>query len=80
MRLTGLVIRLHRDTPTGPGDITVRGFIEGFDSAARSLRLELDEVTYRQAFLSLVNLIPERLPYDSVRQRLLARPHLENVS
>jgi hypothetical protein len=47
--LTGLVVRLHRDSPMGAGEVTARGYIDGLDSGPRSLRLELDEVTYRQA-------------------------------
>jgi hypothetical protein len=49
IRLTGLVTKLHRDRAAGPGEVTVRGLIEDYDSGPRSLRSELDERTYREA-------------------------------
>lgn len=47
--LTGLVIKLHRETASGPGEITIRGYVEGLDSGTRTVRLDLDERTYREA-------------------------------
>lgn len=49
VRVTGLVIRLHRDVAVGPGQITVRGHVEGMDSGTRTLRFDLDEAAYREA-------------------------------
>ncbi len=49
IRITGLVTHLHREKAAGPGDITVRGYIEEWDVSSRSLRLELDERSYRHA-------------------------------
>ena len=49
VRITGLVTKLHRESATGPGEITVRGYIESFDSANRTMRCELDGDSYRQA-------------------------------
>lgn len=49
VRITGLVTVLHRESATGPGEITVRGYIEGFDASYRILRCELDENSYRSA-------------------------------
>jgi hypothetical protein len=49
IRITGLVTHLHREKGTGPGEITVRGYIEQWDAGSRALRVELDEGTYRQA-------------------------------
>lgn len=49
IRLTGLVTKLHRETATGPGEITVRGHIENWDASSRALRFQLDEATYRKA-------------------------------
>jgi hypothetical protein len=49
IRVTGLVTKLHRETATGAGDITVRGHIENLDSGVRPLRLELDAQSYREA-------------------------------
>ena len=47
--ITGLITHLHREKAAGPGEITVRGYIEQWDASSRSLRLELDEGSYRQA-------------------------------
>jgi hypothetical protein len=47
--LTGLVTKLHREAATGPGEVTVRGLIENWDVGNRTLRVELDETTYREA-------------------------------
>jgi hypothetical protein len=47
--VTGLVTKLHRDLATGPGEVTVRGYIDGWDVATRSIRCELDERSYREA-------------------------------
>lgn len=48
--LTGLVVRLHREPNLGPGEVTITGY---FDSAAgsstRSVKMQLDEITYGQA-------------------------------
>lgn len=49
IRLTGRVTRLHREEALGPGDITVRGLIENWDASSRSMRINLDETTYRRA-------------------------------
>lgn len=47
--ITGRVTTLHRESATGPGEITVTGFIEAIDSRNGTLRCELDEDTYRSA-------------------------------
>jgi len=47
--ITGLVTRLHRESALGPGQITVKGYVEGLDSGQRSLKVELDEGTYHEA-------------------------------
>jgi len=47
--ITGLITRLHRDSAIGPGEITIKGYIEGLDSGPRSLKVELDEGTYHEA-------------------------------
>jgi hypothetical protein len=47
--ITGLVTRLHRESAIGPGQITVKGYVEGLDSGPRSLKVELDERTYHEA-------------------------------
>jgi hypothetical protein len=45
--VTGLVIRLHRETKLGPGEITVQGYLESsLGSSIRNVKMELDEVTY----------------------------------
>lgn len=48
--LTGLVVRLHREPNLGAGEVTITGY---FDSAAgsstRSVKMQLDEITYGQA-------------------------------
>lgn len=49
IRLTGLVTKLHRDNASGPGEVTVRGHIENYDSGQRALRTELDATTYGEA-------------------------------
>jgi hypothetical protein len=49
IRITGLITYLHREAATGPGEITVRGYIEQWDASSRALRFELDETSYRQA-------------------------------
>jgi hypothetical protein len=49
IRMTGLITKLHREAATGPGEITVRGHVEQWDSSSRALRMQLDEPTYREA-------------------------------
>lgn len=49
IRLIGLVTKLHREDASGPGEVTVRGHIENWGDAARTVRFELDEATYRSA-------------------------------
>lgn len=49
VRIIGLVTKLHRDTATGPGEITIRGLVEAWDVSPRSIRVHLDEPTYRWA-------------------------------
>lgn len=49
IRMVGLVTKLHRASPKGPGEITVAGHIEGWEETSRSLRLPLDERTYHEA-------------------------------
>jgi hypothetical protein len=47
--LTGLVTKLHRDKSSGPGEVTVKGHVDGWDSGARSIRAELHESLYHEA-------------------------------
>lgn len=47
--VTGLITKLHRETPIGPGAITVKGYVEGLELSSRSVRVELDADAYRQA-------------------------------
>jgi hypothetical protein len=47
--VTGLVTKLHRETPVGPGAVTVRGYVEGLELSSRSVKVELDADTYREA-------------------------------
>jgi hypothetical protein len=48
--VTGLVVRLHRETPLGPGEITVQGFVESeVGSSTRNVKIELDEPAYEDA-------------------------------
>jgi hypothetical protein len=49
IRITGLITHLHREKAAGAGEITIRGYIEEWDASSRTLRLELDEGTYRNA-------------------------------
>lgn len=49
IQITGRITHLHRDALTGPGNVTVRGYIEQWDSSDRALKLELDEGTYHRA-------------------------------
>lgn len=45
--VVGLVVRLHRRQPLGPGEITVQGFVDSrVESSTRHVRIELDEGTY----------------------------------
>ena len=49
VRITGRITNLHRETQQGAGDITVKGFIEGYEGSNRALRCELDGPTYSSA-------------------------------
>jgi hypothetical protein len=47
--MVGLVTKLHRESATGDGEITVKGHIEGWDANARTLRFGVDATTYSTA-------------------------------
>ena len=49
VRITGRITNLHRETQQGAGDVTVKGFIEGYEGSNRALRCELDGTTYSSA-------------------------------
>lgn len=49
VRITGRITNLHRETQQGAGEVTVKGFIEGYDGSNRTLRCELDGPTYSSA-------------------------------
>jgi hypothetical protein len=53
-RITGRVVRLHRDAALGAGDITIRGFIDaGVElPAERNVLMQLDEQTYNEAVVA----------------------------
>lgn len=48
----GTVVGLHRQERNGPGDVTVKGHVDGWDARARSLRFELEENLYHEAVIA----------------------------
>lgn len=52
LTIVGTVIGLHRQERTGPGPVTVKGHVDGWDSRSRSLRFELDERLYHEAVVA----------------------------
>lgn len=48
--VTGLVIRLHRESKLGAGEITIQGYVESrIGSSVRNIKMELDDVSYARA-------------------------------
>lgn len=47
--MAGRVTRLRREAMVGPGQVTVKGVIEGSGPATRTIAFELDEATYGEA-------------------------------
>jgi len=49
IQAVGLVTKLHREASHGAGEMTVKGFIDGWDSSRPAIRFGVDENTYRRA-------------------------------
>jgi len=66
------VTRLHRESALGPGQITVKGYVEGLDSGQRSLKVELDEVRImkRSQLMTMDTLSILELPSGETLDRL----------
>lgn len=54
IRVTGTIIKLHRENQLGAGEVTVKGVVEGLDDSGRTrnVRIPLDEATYHEAVVA----------------------------